>query len=200
MIPKIKSFLSKIGLNLNDAKTQVVNLSEGFRFLGFTFRRFHRQDGSIKEFSYFPSRDRLDRFMDKLKTYVRSNWNGDVKDLVKGLNRRIRGFCNYFKWSKAFRAFTYLSYRIWEMMWRWAKRRHPRKRGRKWIRNRYWKTIGNSKWVFSYQGIQLVKPYVLCVKKWWKWPKIRIHASPYDSSISDYWESRRERYKQGAYS
>ena len=193
VIPKVKSFLLTIGLSLNKAKTRIVNVSEGFKFLGFEFRRFYRRDGSIKEFSYFPSRKRLDRFLSQLKDYIRLSWNVDVKDLIKGLNRRIRGFCNYFRWSKAYKAFSYLSYRIWEILWQWAKKRHPRKRGHKWIRNRYWKTIGNSKWVFSYQGVHLVMPYILTIQ-WWKWPKVRIHTSPYDPDAVAYWKRRQQRY------
>jgi len=194
IIPKVKSFLLEIGLNLNEAKTRIVNISEGFRFLGFEFRRFYRRDGSIKEFSHFPSRERLDRFLANLKLYIRSNWNVDVKDLIRGLNRRIRGFCNYYKWSKAYKAFSYLSHRIWEILWQWAKRRHRRKRGRKWIRDRYWKSIGNSKWIFSFEGVHMIEPYSLTAQ-WWKYPKVRIHTSPYDYNALAYWEKRRNRYK-----
>jgi RNA-directed DNA polymerase len=121
VIPKVKSFLLTVGLNLNEAKTHIINVSEGFKFLGFEFRRFYRRDGSIKEFIYSPNRERLDRFLNQLKNYIRHCWNIDVKDLIKGLNRRIRGFCNYFKWSKAYKAFSYLSFRIWEILWQWAK-------------------------------------------------------------------------------
>lgn len=192
VIPKIKSSLLTVGLSLNEAKTRIVNVSDGFKFLGFTFRRFYRQDGSIKEFIYFPSRDRLDRFIAKLKNYIKLNWNVDVKNLIKGLNRRIRGFCNYFKWSTAYKAFSYLSYRIWELMWQWAKHRHRRKRSRKWIRNHYWKAVGNSRWIFSFKGVHLVEPYTLTAQ-WWKWPKIRIHTSPYDPDAIEYWETRQQR-------
>ena len=194
IVPKVKSFLLEIGLSLNEAKTRIVNISEGFKFLGFEFRRFYRRDGSIKEFSHSPSRERLDRFLANLKLYIRFNWNVDVKDLIRGLNRRIRGFCNYYKWSKAYQAFSYLSHRIWEILWQWAKRRHRRKRGRKWIRDRYWKTIGNSKWIFSFEGVHMIQPYSLTAQ-WWKYPKVRIHTSPYDYNALAYWEKRRKRYK-----
>ena len=193
VIPKVKSFLLEIGLNLNEAKTHVVNLSEGFKFLGFKFQRFYRQNGSIRKFTYFPSRERLDRFLIKLKDYIRLNWNVDIKDFIKGLNRRIRGFCNYYRWSDAHRAFGYLSYRIWELMWRWAKRRHP-KQNSGWLRKHYWKEIGNSKWVFTYQGVNLVQPYTLTVQ-WWKWPKVKIHSSPYDPEAIKYWQYQQRRRK-----
>ncbi|TRO23307.1 HNH endonuclease [Pseudomonas sp. ALS1279] len=34
-------------------------------------------------------------------------------------------------------------------MWRWAKRRHPRKSA-DWIRNKYFRSIGGQSWVFAY--------------------------------------------------
>lgn len=194
IIPKVKSFLLKVDLKLNEAKTRIVNVSEGFNFLGFRFQRYYRRNGSIKEFAYYPCRDRLDRFLAKLKLYVRRNWNVDVKELIKGLNRRIRGFCNYFKWSKAYKAFGYLSHRIWEILWQWAKKRHPRRRGRKWIRNRYWKTVGNSRWIFSFEGIHMVEPYNLTAQ-WWKWPRVRLHTSPYDPNELEYWKNRRQKHR-----
>ena len=161
IIPKVKSFLQSVGLLLNEGKTRIVNVSDGFEFLGFKFQRYFRRDGSIKEFAYFPSRKRLDRFITNLKNYLKYNWNVDVKILINGLNKRIRGFCNYYKWSKALKSFAYLSHRIWEVLWQWARKRHPRKRGRKWIRNHYWRAIGNSKWTFSHQGVHLIEPYTL---------------------------------------
>ncbi len=192
IIPKVKDFLFKVGLSLNEGKTRIVNVSDGFKFLGFHFRRFYRRDGTIKESIYSPSRERLDRFIRNLKVYLKLNWNVDVKDIIKGLNRRIRGFCNYFRWSNAHKAFSYLSYRLWELMWSWAKKRHPRKRGRKWIRDHYWMTIGNINWVFSYQGVHLIVPYNLTVQ-WWKRPKVRIYASPYDPKAIEYWRIRQQR-------
>ena len=194
VIPKIKAFLSRIGLELNKAKTRIVNISEGFKFLGFTFRRFYRCNGDIKEFTYYPNKARLDRFLIKLKKYIRFNRQVDVKVLIQGLNRRIRGFCNYFKWSNAYKAFAYLSYRIWGLLWCWAQRRHP-KRNRTWLRDHYWTTVGNSKWVFSYQGIHLIQPYELNVP-WWRYPKVRIHTSPYDIMTAEYWKKRRETYRK----
>jgi len=194
ILPKVRIFLSKVGLSLNEGKTRILNVSEGFKFLGFTFQRFYRRDGSIRVLLFVPSRERLDRFLTNLKKYIRYYWNKDVKELIKGLNRRIIGFCNYFKWSSAYKAFSYLSHRIWELLWRWACRRHH-KRNITWIRQYYWKTVGNSNWIFSHQGVHMREPYTLCAQ-WWKYPKVRIHTSPYDLTAFNYWKERRERYKR----
>ncbi|MBD3185485.1 hypothetical protein GF325_01550 [Candidatus Bathyarchaeota archaeon] len=57
VIPSIKAFLSKTGLDLNEAKNRVANVSDGFDFLGFHFRGFHRKNGAIKTFLYQSRRD-----------------------------------------------------------------------------------------------------------------------------------------------
>nr|MDO8108695.1 group II intron reverse transcriptase/maturase [Candidatus Sigynarchaeota archaeon] len=191
VIPKVRGFLATVGLTLKEAKTRIVNVSEGFEFLGFRFQRFFRRDGSIKEFSYYPSRERMDRFLVKLKEYLQHQRSSDIKETIIAMNRRIRGFCNYFKWSDAHDAFAYLSHRLWEMMGFWTRRRHST-RNWKWLRARYWKTSGNSKWVFTHNGVCLVSPYTLTTQ-WWKWPKVRIMASPYDPALSVYWQSRMKR-------
>ena len=45
VLPKIKTFLAERGLSLNPDKTKIVNLNEGFDFLGFnvSFRRSSRK-------------------------------------------------------------------------------------------------------------------------------------------------------------
>jgi RNA-directed DNA polymerase len=43
--------------------------------------------------------------------------------------------------------FNKLDSRIWNMLWHWAKRRHPEK-SKYWIVDKYWQTKGNRNWVF----------------------------------------------------
>ncbi|MFA5415135.1 MAG: group II intron reverse transcriptase/maturase, partial [Methanoregula sp.] len=37
---------------------------------------------------------------------------------------------------------------VWELLWHWAKRRHPDK-GHGWIAQRYWHSVDNSNWTFT---------------------------------------------------
>jgi RNA-directed DNA polymerase len=38
--------------------------------------------------------------------------------------------------------------RIFPMVWRWCRRRHPKK-GRRWIRTTYFRSDGHRHWVFT---------------------------------------------------
>ena len=195
VLPKVKDVLSAMGLELNGAKTRIINVSEGFSFLGFTFQRFFRRDGSYKDFVYAPRRERLDQFCTRLKGILRYSLHRDVSDIIDDLNRRIRGFCNYFKWGNAYKAFSYLSHRTWRLLWQWCKRKHPR-RGAKWLRSRYWQHVGNDRWTFTWNGKRLVHPYKLATQ-WWRWAKVRIHTSPYDPNERDYWIARKKGPNRG---
>jgi len=190
VIPKVIKFLASIGLTLNTMKSQIVTISEGFTFLGFEFRRFYRRDGTIKEFTYFPMRKRIDRFAREIKEYVKYRWNFPVQELIGGLNRKIKGFCNYFRWSSAHDSFAYLSHRIWRILWQWAQERHPT-RGKKWLKTRYWKRVGNNNWTFTFNQVHLADPIGLTLVNWWKRrTKVRAHSSPFDPAEVSYWNGR----------
>lgn len=63
------------------------------------------------------------------------------------LNPVIRGWAEYHKTINAKTTYSYVDNCIWRALWRWAKRRHPRK-GLRWVKNRYFARIGSSTWVF----------------------------------------------------
>jgi len=188
--PRVEAFLASIGLTLSESKTRVVHITEGFTFLGFKFQRFLRRSGEYKELVMQPDRERIDRFILKLKEFVYKNWNQDVKEIIKGLNLRIRGACNYYKWSNSNRLFGYMGHRIFDLLWLWSKKRHPT-RGKKWLKNRYWQVTKRSYWEFQWEGTSLVEPYQYSVQ-WWKRPKVRILTSPFDEQESQYWKRRKE--------
>ena len=76
------------------------------------------------------------------------------QDLIDTLNPIITGWSNYHQGVVSKSIFSKIDSRIWNMLWKWAKRRHPHK-SKKWIANKYWQTIGKRKWVFASRNIQL---------------------------------------------
>lgn len=193
VIPSIKAFLADRGLSLNEAKTRVVNLDTGFDFLGFHFQRFHRRDGSVRTFVHQPRRSKVEEFAKNLSMVLRYTTHMTAKDVIKILNSKIRGFCNYFRWSDAHDMFALLQTRLWEMCWRWARRKH-KGRNATWTKAHYWTSRGNDNWVFSEQGVDLIAPRSCVVVGWWRYPKVRMDASPYDASLKVYYARRKELY------
>ena len=72
------------------------------------------------------------------------------------LNQQIRGWTNYHQSVSASEAFAHLDYVLYELLWHWAKRRHPKK-GKRWISTKYWHHKGNRSWVFSTEEHELIR-------------------------------------------
>ena len=51
-------------------------------------------------------------------------------EVIKQLSPVIRGWCNYYRYAVAKRTFGVLDHHVWQITYKWAKRRHPRKNRR----------------------------------------------------------------------
>ena len=60
----------------------------------------------------------------------------------------IRGWSLYHRNVVSAKTFSRLDHIVWELLWQWAKRRHPDK-GHQWTVRRYWHSVDNSNWVFT---------------------------------------------------
>jgi RNA-directed DNA polymerase len=92
----------------------------------------------------------------------------------------------------------YISYRIWQYLWRWAKRRNPNKYS-KWVRKRYFRTIKGNRWVFSCTINDRGKDKELVLYQIAHTPierhiKVKGDASPDDPSLREYWDSRHQKF------
>jgi RNA-directed DNA polymerase len=67
--------------------------------------------------------------------------------LIKALNPKVRGWCNYQSPWNAGKAYSKLEYLVFRVLGRWAKRRHSNK-SNGWIARRYWKSRGGDNWSF----------------------------------------------------
>ncbi len=178
--PKIEAFLDSVGLEIKVAKTRIVNAKQGFTFLGFRFR--FRVD--MNNTTYWPDQERITRALRKLDQHVQHKkavGGKDMADFILGINLRIQGIVRYYGWSRAWGTMSYIGHRVWEMMYKWAVRQHP-KRGKKWVRahcftRRPWET-------FAYRGVKVVVPYLYWrqmtrARGWWGIEPICITSSPH---------------------
>jgi RNA-directed DNA polymerase len=145
----IRLFLAERGLELSESKTLITHINAGFDFLGWSFRKY---DGILLT---KPSRQSIKRITDKIREIIHRSAAWTQEQLIKALNPVITGWANYHRHIVAKKTFWKLDSIIWNMLWRWAKRRHPRK-GHKWIARRYWHTEGTRNWVFKTQTSKLV--------------------------------------------
>lgn len=166
----IREFLAERGLELSDEKTVVTNIDDGFDFLGWNFRKYN------EKLIIKPSQKAVKAIVSNISdTILRRGkaWQQDV--LIMKLNEQIRGWTNYHQSVCASDAFAHLDYVLYELLWRWAKRRHPKK-NKWWISTRYWHRVGNRNWVFSTENKELIRVDSTAIVRH---TKIKASANPF---------------------
>ena len=166
----IRDFLQTRGLELSEEKTVITHIDAGFDMLGWTVRKF-KGKLIIK-----PSKKALKAIKTALhETILGRGKAWKQEDLIKKLNQQIRGWANYHQSVCASEAFTHIDYVLYELLWRWAKRRHPQK-SRGWIASNYWHSEQSKNWVFSTENSELLcLSHIPIVRH----TKIRMEANPY---------------------
>ena len=138
----VEAVLSSLGLRLNDDKTRVCHIDEGFDFLGFRIQR-QRKRGSDKAFVYtWPSRRSLSSVMAKVRAITTQGTNNPLSDLLRQLNGVLRGWTNYFRHGVSKDTFAYLHQFTWLRVVQWLRRKH-RRANWKWLRRQY---LANAWW------------------------------------------------------
>ena len=117
-------------------KTVIAHIDDGFDFLGWNFSKFKK-----------PFRQSMDKVTKKISEVIKENHAAKQETVIRNLNEVTVGWANYYHSVCAKRCFSTIDHRIWEMLWRLAKRRHLNK-GKHWIVNRYWRTHKCRKWTF----------------------------------------------------
>jgi RNA-directed DNA polymerase len=138
----VEQFLRERGLTLSQEKTVITHLENGFDFLGQNVRKYHGKL-LIK-----PSKESVQGLLEKVRTLVKANKQAPAGKLMVQLNPIIRGWALYHRHMASKATFDFVDHAIFELLWQWAKRRQPKK-GRRWVKAKYFQTIGQRQWVFS---------------------------------------------------
>ncbi|QTA83795.1 Group II intron reverse transcriptase/maturase [Desulfonema limicola] len=180
--PLIEEFLEKRGLTLSSEKTKISHINGGFDFLGFNIRKYK---GKLLT---KPSKSSIASIKEKIRETVKTNKTVKTENLIEKLNPVIRGWGNYFRHSASKRTFTSIDHAVFEMTWKWAKRRHPGK-SPKWIKSKYFQQEKNRNWVFKEKRNRhsLFKMDSIPIRRH---IKIKGEANPYDPKWYEYFTER----------
>ena len=180
---KVEKFLEERGLVLSEAKTRIVHITEGFNFLGFHIRKFGKQGKLLT----VPQKEKVLKHVRAIRSYLDAHKQTPTVEVIKTLNPVIRGWTNYYRHCAAKHVFQKVRHAQWQMLWVWAKRRHPNKRS-KWVKARYFRSDGY--WTFHEEKAELVKPDTTPITRF---VKITGRNSPYDPTLKEYWIERKKR-------
>ncbi|WCP67303.1 group II intron reverse transcriptase/maturase [Vibrio tubiashii] len=140
--PLVEAFMAERGLSLSKEKTLITHIEKGFNFLGQNVRKYN---GKLL---VKPSKKNVKTFLSNIQDYLNSHKTAPVSAIIAKLNPMLRGWCNYHRWVCASEAFKYVDFRLWKMLWRWCRRIHNNRRKR-WVKDKYFRTVGTRRWVFS---------------------------------------------------
>ena len=193
---EVNQWLSTRGLSLSVEKTKIVNLLDGFDFLGFNIRHYKVKNTKTGlKLLIKPSKDFLQKTRNDIREVFLNHIGKPVDVLIGKINPIIRGKANYLNKAVSSRAFRTLDDYIFTREVRYVKRTHPNK-PKYWTSNKYWGRLNlqkpNQKWVFGNKksGNYIIK---------FAWTKIKRHtlvskrASPDDPALREYWEKRNKK-------
>lgn len=143
-----EEFMKERGLKLSEEKTVTTNINDGFDFLGWNFRKFK---GKLL---VQPSTKSKKKITQKLSQTVKYYREAKQELLIVKLNQITKGWAEYHHCVCAKSTFALIDHRLWEMLWKWGKRRHPQKCN-KWVKNMYWHPKCERQWSFRTDTIIL---------------------------------------------
>ena len=186
--PMLVEFLSERGLELSKEKTLITHIDDGFDFLGFNIRKFK---GVLLT---QPSKKSVKKFLDSIRYVIDSNKSCKQETLIRLLNPKIIGWANYYRCGASSRTFQRVDNQIFQKLWQWARRRHPKK-GKRWIANKYFHFYKTRRWTFLVKSIKNGKVDIFPLKfmfdtKIIRHKKIKSEANPFDIEWKSYFEER----------
>jgi RNA-directed DNA polymerase len=122
---ELAAVLAPMGLRLSEEKTRVCHIDEGFDFLGWHIqRRTKRGHGGKRAVYTYPSKKALASVMEKVRSLTRRQKHRTLADLLRSVNRVLRGWCNYFRHGVSSPTFSYLDHFTWWRIVGWLRKRH----------------------------------------------------------------------------
>lgn len=166
---EVETILEPMGLSLSVEKTKVCHVDDGFDFLGWRIhrRRWRGQGGKRAVYTY-PSKKALASLISKVRSLTRRNIHRTLGDLLRSVNRVLRGWCEYFRYGVSARTFGYVDYFTWHRVFRWRYKRHQKIGKRELVRRHM------PKWEMGDGGIFLFKPQSVSIIRYrYRGTKIR---------------------------
>jgi len=193
-------WLKGMGLELKPSKTRLAHTliqyeqeKPGFNFLGFKVQQYavgtyHSKQG-FKTF-ITPSKEKVKIHHDQIAEVIKDHKAVSQAALIKHINPIIRGWANYYSTVVSKETYSSLDNLMYQKLAAWAKRRHPRKPW-KWIKNKYWQTVGGNNWVFAtrQEGKNPLRLINHAVTPIVRHVKVKGESSPYDGNLV-YWSIR----------
>jgi RNA-directed DNA polymerase len=170
----INGFLQPRGLKLNEEKTIIRSIYQGFDFLGWTFRRYKKGNLVLCKISH----QSISNHRRKIKYLIKNVHHPEL--LIIKLNQTTKGWMNYHRCcNDIWKVWSELNKYTYEQLIKWGHRHHSNKT-KNWIFNRYWKRINKR---MTFNVTKNGKKYVLLpynLRQIRTGPRISINSNIFD--------------------
>ena len=122
----MRGMMEKLKLTVNDDKTPLCQIPrDDFDFSGYTFRRCYKPDSGRAYIGTRPSKKSIKRMVDSIseetdsrRTFLDADW------IVGRLNRKLRGWANYFCLGSVSPANQAINTHTTQRLRRWLCKKH----------------------------------------------------------------------------
>ena len=154
----IFKFLQTRGLSIKKNRIWILNLKNGFNFLGWFIKKENKKITTTISYQNIRSH----KF--EIKKFLKSARFLSIDKIIIKLNKKILNWQAYYAYTSDLpKIWSEMNYYLFWRIWRWCKKRHKNK-GSKWLYRRYWACKEKQKWVF-HSNNQYLKSYNLKKQK-----------------------------------
>lgn len=134
----LSEFFTERGLKFQAGTTKIVHITEGFDFLGWTFRK--KREGGMLKGVISKRAEKAHRL--KLRETIKNAGNTSPCALLSALTSIRQAWSTYHRpCTEVWKVWSRTNQYLFSLLWRWALKRHPRK-ARSWVYDHHWKIDG----------------------------------------------------------
>lgn len=127
VLQRVRQFLARLRLTVNEEKTGVVHVTKGFDFLGMTFRykKASRRSTKLTHCCYrWPRAKAVSSLKEKLQQRIGRHYSLSLKEVVDAITPILRGWHNYFRQCNGEPVFRALDRFVLSRLRIFVKRKH----------------------------------------------------------------------------
>lgn len=117
---QLQAQFAALQLIVNQEKSRLTTLEDGFAFLGFEFRK-----APGRKLLMWPREKACRHIRQRIREVARSfPWNGQVGQVIQKLNPILNGWCTYFRVGNSNRTFHKVDWAVRSELQLWLRRKH----------------------------------------------------------------------------